>query len=268
MSVASVSTWSLHSLLGTCAVGRPGDSEARLMESQPGEMDLLDVPEELAKHGFTTMELCHFHIPRTDAKYLATLRKAIEDHGIELWSLLIDDGDITHPETGDRDRQWIAEWIDRASALGARCVRVIGGRQPASAEVLATATEQLGKLAAYASERGVRVLTENWMETFATPAALTQVLDELQHEVGLCFDFGNWSGPRKYNNLAEIAPYANSCHAKCQYTDGTPDAEDFRRCLDITREANFHGPYTLVHGEPGRVWESLAEQRDLLTPYL
>lgn len=238
------------------------------MENCPGELDLLSVPEELAKHGFTTMELCHFHLPRTDAEYLAALRKAIEGSGIELWSLLIDDGDITHPEHGERDRQWIVGWIDHAAALGARCVRVIGGRQPATAETLALAVEQLGKLSAYGSERGVRVLTENWMETFSSPKTLMPVLDELRQEVGLCFDFGNWSGPEKYEHLTDIAPYANSCHAKCQYVDGVPDAEDFRRCLDITREARFHGPYTLVHGEPGRVWETLAEQRDLLAPYL
>ena len=125
----SVSTWSLHPLLGTCAPGRPGDPDARMMGDNPGTLDLLDVPAALKEHGVETMELCHFHVPTRDPAYLAELRARREAAGVELWSLLIDDGDINDPEQGDRDRAWTLGWIDTAAALGARCVRVIGGKQ-------------------------------------------------------------------------------------------------------------------------------------------
>jgi len=115
---ASVSTWALHPLLGTVAAGRPGDPDARLMAHRLGTLDLLDVPEQLAAHGFHTMELCHFHIPDTSQAYLEELRGRCETHGVELWSLLIDDADISDPIHSDRDRDWVAVWIDRASLLG------------------------------------------------------------------------------------------------------------------------------------------------------
>ena len=86
-----------------------------MMSSNPGTLDLLDVPVALQEHGFSTMELCHFHVPTRDPAYLESLRAKREAAGVELWSLLIDDGDINHPEQGDRDRAWVLGWIDTAA---------------------------------------------------------------------------------------------------------------------------------------------------------
>lgn len=264
----SVSTWALHPLVGTCAPGRPGNPETSIMASHEGSIDLLDVPAALADHDYRTMELCHFHIPNTDAKYLAKLRHAIESAGVELWSTLIDDGDINDSEHGDRDRAWIEGWIDHASALGSRCVRVVPGKQPPTADNIKRTTEQLAWLSDYARERGVQVLAENWFATFSTPHVVAEVLEALNGKVGLCFDFGNWGGDTKYTDLGAIARFADSCHAKCHFEKGVPDAQDFEKCLNITHDAGFSGPYTLVHGEPGRVWESLETQRQLVAPFL
>ena len=260
----SVSTWALHDLIATVAPGRPGDPEARLMPEREsgGSLSLLQVPRELAKRGITTMELCHFHLPETSARYLEEWASVREEAGVALWSLLIDDGDINHPELGDRDRAWIIEWLDRASLLGARCVRIIGGKQPLTDGSLARSIAQLKILAMEAYVRGLHVLIENWFATLSTPEAIQTVMEQTGGSVGLTFDFGNWSGPGKYDNLAQIAHYAEGCHAKWD------SDEDFLRCLEITRAANFSGPYTLVYGEPGRVWESLEYQRELLLPYL
>ena len=111
----SVSTWALHELIGTVTPGRPGDLEGRLMPARDNaSLDLLHVPRELAKRGIKTMELCHFHLPDTSSCYLEEWASAREEAGVALWSLLIDDGDLNHPEFGDRDRDWIIAWLDRA----------------------------------------------------------------------------------------------------------------------------------------------------------
>jgi Xylose isomerase-like TIM barrel len=259
----SVSTWALHELIGTVAPGRPGDPQARLMPArESSSLDLLHVPRELARRGIHTMELCHFHIPDTSACYLEEWTAAREEAGIALWSLLIDDGDINHPELGDRDRDWVVGWIDRASQLGAQCVRVIGGKQPLTDESLARSIAQLKILAMEAYVRGVHVMVENWFPTLSTPEAIHTLMEATGGSVGLTFDFGNWGGPDKYANLTQIARYAEGCHAKWDSND------DFTRCLEITRAAGFSGPYTLVYGEPGAVWESLERQKALVSPYV
>ena len=206
----SVSTWALHGLIGTVAPGRPGDSDARMMGETTLEnpLPLLEVPGELAKRGFKTMELCHFHLPSCSPAYLEQFWEAREAAGVELWNLLIDDGDILHPEHAERDRDWVIEWADTAAELGAKCMRVIGGKQPPTEENLARSREALLHLSVEAYLRGVRVMTENWFQTLATPAAIESVLGPTHGAVGLCFDFGNWGGPEKYDNLAAIAPFA------------------------------------------------------------
>ncbi|CAN5534204.1 TIM barrel protein [soil metagenome] len=257
----SVSTWALHSLLQSCGNGRPGDDQAQLMGDPGGSLSLLDVPVNIARRGFMTMELCHFHIPTRDADYLSEFRAALFEEEVDLWSLLIDDGNITDPLTSERDVEWTKGWIDTAATLGSKCVRIAGGKNLGETE---KAIQNLSELADYASAKKVRVLTENWFETLSNPDAVEQVFDALGDKIGLCFDFGNWSGPDKYTNLSRIAKYATSCHAKCNYQNGTPDVADFEKCLEITRENGFDGPYTLVYGEPGMVWDSLAEQKTLL----
>ena len=264
----SLSSWALHSLIGTVAQGRPGDLSARMMESGDNKTDLLHVPRLLRQNNIGTMELCHFHVPDRSSCYLSELRGEIEAANIELWSYLIDDGDILHPEHGLRDQKWVVEQMDAAAELGARCVRVIAGKQPATPETLRHARTVLEQLAGEAYLRGLRVLTENWFALLSKPESVNALLDGLNGAVGLCLDFGNWGGATKYDDLAEIAGWAESCHAKCAFYDGKPDADDFTRCLEITRQANFSGPYTIVYAEPGDIWGSIKAQADLIAPFL
>jgi sugar phosphate isomerase/epimerase len=202
------------------------------------------------------------------AGYLAEFTEQREAAGVELWSLLIDDGDLNHPTESDAHRDWILGWIDTAATLGAKNVRVIGGKQPQTPESLARTIAQFRILGMEAYVRGVRVLTENWFPTLSTPGALCEVIDTLNGAIGLTFDFGNWNGPNKYERLTEIAHLADGCHAKCEFLEAMPATEDFVTCLEITRAAEFSGPYTLVYAESGDVWGSLEAQRKLIEPYL
>lgn len=264
----SVSTWALHSLIGATFPGRPGDPNAFMIDSHPGTLDLLDVPAALASRGITTMELCHFHLPSREAGYIARLREAMEKAGVELWNLLIDDGDITYPEDGKRDADWVLGWIDTAADLGAKCARVIAGKQEATPENVALSRERLLGLVVDSYLRGVHLMTENWFAIASRPEHVAAILDNTNGALGLCLDFGNWGGPTKYEDLAAIASFAVSSHAKCNFKNGEPDVDDYRRCLEITREADYDGPYTLVYGEPGDVWGSIERQRELLVEYL
>lgn len=264
----SVSSWALHPALGTVAPGRPGDPEGRLMTPHDGALDLLDVPAQLAARGIHTMELCHFHVSDRSDAYLEKLKANLEASGVELWSLLIDDGDLTDPEHGERDRAWILGWIDTASRLGATCVRIIAGKQPPTEENLAKAVAQLKILAMEAYVRGVHVLTENWFPTLSTPDAVSHVMYTLDGAVGLNFDFGNWGGPQKYANLGKIVRWAEGSHAKCDFSGGVPNVDDYTACLEVTKDGGYSGPYSIVHGEPNDLWGSIETQKKLIEPYL
>ncbi len=264
----SVSSWSLHRTLGRPPCYGPA-GPAPGWSAPADAVALLDLPAKLAAAEIHTLELCHFHLPSREASYLDELNAALSAAHVELWSFLVDGGDVIHPETGDRDAQWILDWLDVAAALGAQTVRVVAGMAPPTANRLDRAQQALTVLADAAEDRDLRLLTENWHALLSTPQAVTQLMDGLAGHVGFCCDFGNWTGATKYEDLAAIAAYADSCHAKCRFDDAGPDRDDFRRCLEIVDRAGFNGPYTLIYDGPSDdEWGNIATERAMVEPYL
>jgi sugar phosphate isomerase/epimerase len=263
----STSTWSVHRALGVTypdAPGKPNQSAEQTYGA--GTLTLLELPQRLTDMGIGTLEICHFHIPRNEAGYLDRLRGALNAAGVELFSLLIDDGDITHPEYGDRDCEWIASWIDTAGALGAKRVRVIAGKQPPSGETLARSRAALETLVARGTANNLRVMTENWFSLLSRPEDVHGLLGGV--DVGLCADFGNWGGASKYDDLNAIFPLAESCHAKCAFA---PEADrvDYTLCLEGTRAAGFSGPYTLIYDGPNDdEWAGLRVESEMVLPFV
>jgi sugar phosphate isomerase/epimerase len=249
----SVSTWSLHRALGKPApYGPDHENHASGQPTTKPAFSLLELPARIAAAGIQTLEICHFHLPGRAPADLRQVRVAIEDAGVELWSLLIDGGDISSPDHHERDVTWTESWLDVAVQLGARNARVSGGKQAPTSESLARSQRNFARLATAAEQRGLRLMTENWQELMSTPEAVLTILDGLDGEVGLCADFGNWRGPQKYDDLAEIMPRAESFHAKCHFSaPDQPDRADFVRCLELSRTAQAAGPYTLIYDGPG-----------------
>jgi hypothetical protein len=267
----SVSTWSLHRALGRPDFYGPAEGERIPAGSHGrGAMSLLELPAKIAAFGIHTLELCHFHLPSRDPGYLAELRAALEGSGVQLFQLLVDAGDVTDPANADRDLAWIRGWLPVAAALGAERARVIAGKAEPSEAALDRSYAALSTLAGEASVSGVCLTTENWFALLSRPEVVLGLLDRLEGQVGLCLDFGNWGGPGKYEDLAAIAPRAESCHAKAHFSaPDLVDADDFVRCLEITRAAAFSGPYTLIYDGPGDdEFAGLARERELAAPFL
>lgn len=264
----SVSSWSLHRALGKPEFFGVGQ-EIPTASHNRGTSTLLELPQKLADMGIHTMEICHFHLPSRDDDYLNELRGALEKADVELWSFLIDDGDISHPQNSERDVQWIREWFPVAQKLGARRARVIGGKSEPTEENMQRSVQAMQQLAQDAKAHNLRLMTENWYNILSTPQRVLDVFEQTRGEVGLCFDFGNWTGDNKHEMLAQIAPLAESCHAKVDFVDeNTLDLTDGTRCLDILRDADFDGPFTLINGTPGDEWRGLEMEKEVVQPYL
>ena len=185
----SLTSWSVHPLL------QPGNPASN-GSTASAALQLTELPARMRDAGIGTLEICHFHIPSTEEPYLAQLRAAIEDAGIELFSILIDSGDISQADETkrDADMRMIEGWIDIAALLGAKVVRVIAGDAPADdPEALGRSIDGLRQLAQYAQGRGVRVLTENFRALASTAENCIRILDELGGTVGLCADIGNFA---------------------------------------------------------------------------
>ncbi|KQV65370.1 sugar phosphate isomerase [Rhizobium sp. Root1220] len=261
----AVSTWSLHRLLGPTYPYSPDPdkSAARKEPYGPGRAALIEIPGQLAGQDIGRLEICSFHLPSLDRAYLGELRAALDDAGILLQTLLVEDGDPSDPRTAERDIGWIAGWVEIASSLGARNMRVIAGKQPPSEANLMRAAGHLSWLAAQAEGSGVRIVSENWFDLLPSPKETNWLLDQLEGKVGLNGDLGNWAAPEKYAGLADIMRRAEICHAKADYNRAGLDAADYGRSLEACRLAGYEGPFTLIYDSPFFVdeWDGILLQR-------
>lgn len=261
MPVKALSTWSLHRTLGSfrsvdpVSADRPAVSASQASDGLP----LLELPAELRRRGFDAVQLVHFHVPTRDPGYLDELRAALAEASVTLDAVLVDDGDLVHPEDGDAHDAWISGWLDDAARLGARRARVIAGKEPPTPERIRAGGRRLASLASRHPD--VRVVTENWLDMTPDAASVHQLLDAADGSVGLLIDLANWKGDDRYEQLASIAPLAETSHAKCHFDTAGPDADDYRRTLEVLREAGFSGPLALVYDGPdpdewaGLEWE-------------
>jgi sugar phosphate isomerase/epimerase len=250
---------------------RLGVSTWSLNKSITAGTPLLDIPAQVAAHGLGKLEVCHFHFPSTVPGYLAEFKSALEASGVEFYTLLIDEGDLTDPDPAKRAQgiALMAHWIEVAAACGAKRVRVIAGDAPPSAEALRVCEAGLNEVLRHADAHRIRVVVENWHALLDRPAEVVTLMEDMGGRVGLKLDFGNWPGERKYADLPKIASLAECTHAKAAFpAPGEMNREDFTRCLDICRDAGFEGPHILIFDSLGDEWTSLDQMREVVQPYI
>ncbi|ENN87810.1 hypothetical protein RHSP_47647 [Rhizobium freirei PRF 81] len=268
----AVSTWSLHRALGCIYPYRPSDSAdpARQPAYGEGNIELIDVPRQCAEHGVFRLEICSFHLPSRSPDYVAEFRRAAEKAGVKVQTLLIEDGDLSDPDTAQRDAEWMAGWIGVAASLGAENMRVIAGKRWPTDAALAMAESHLCVLAEMTSAAGVRLVIENWFDLLPGPSEVNRVLDTLDGKVGLNGDFGNWERAGKYEDLAKIMGRAELCHAKGRYLTAGLDVADYVRCVELSNAAGYRGPFTLIYDSPyhENEWSGILEERECIAGVL
>ena len=256
----SVSSWSLHRALGSVWLD---DFSAEKQTPPTGDaaISLLQLPGMAAQHGINTLEICHFHFPSRDNGYLAELASEASSAGVEIFSVLIDDGDITAADPQKREVQldWIRDWIDTASTLGAKAARVVAGEDavPADTQNLADhpsiqmSALQLKSLHAYGADKGVKIFTENFRPLSLKADHLVAILELCDGQITICADFGNFKGPDRYEEFAKIAPWATSGHAKAQYEEnGSIIPDDLTGGIQVLKKSGFSGPLSLIFDQP------------------
>ncbi len=257
----ALSSWAVHKAVGFEVEDSPTKGPQAYRKVAPEPMDIRDLPAVAKAHGFGRLELCHFHLDRSDSTVVDDFRRALAAEGVVLQSLLIDDGDLAHPTDADQSEAWIASWLETAAALGAERARVVGGKTRREGDV----DDVAPRLRRLAKGTSVRVVTENWLATLSEPDQVLRLLDLCEGEVGLNVDLGNWSGEENLRWIEQIAGRAETCHAKCDVVDGRNDLEGFGAVVDAAVQGGYVGPLTLVNGAgSNREWELAVGQASFL----
>ncbi|AZN38287.1 sugar phosphate isomerase/epimerase family protein [Paenibacillus albus] len=277
MSYLSISTWSLHRLLGplrfTAWNAETKQHEPSVTE-QPQVLTLLELPAELARRGYQAAEVCHFHFPSVEPAYLQQLKESFQSAGIKFDTLLLDYGDLTtaDEERREADLRYMEQWIDIASLAGAKQIRIVAGEAaPDDIEALRLSAAGLTRLSEYSQSQGknVRIISENFKALTSTGSSSVKLLELVGDNADFITDFGNFKLPNKYEEFPLTLPRSVSVHAKAQYDDqGYPDQDEFIKCLNTVRTAEFNGAIVLIYDGPGDMWAGLDRIKAIVADYL
>ncbi|GGF95048.1 sugar phosphate isomerase/epimerase family protein [Paenibacillus abyssi] len=266
----SLNSWSLEKMMGPLRMTEwnEGSREHVLqVEVYPEEITLDELLIKLEAERYSGLELSYAQLHKTSKEELSRLRNNSQAAGVELTSLLLDYGDLstTDPLRTKADIAWLRKWIEIAAQAGFRRVRIGAGESPPDdLAALIRASEGLMKVYEYTAEAGIQLVTENLGQLLSNADNCLRLLELCQGKVGFTCDFGNFKQD-KYNQLARVLPYADTVHAKAEVdSQGMINTEDFRRCLELCKEAGLEGPYSLTYLGSGDPWEKLSEMRSMM----
>ncbi|WP_052475999.1 sugar phosphate isomerase/epimerase family protein [Cohnella kolymensis] len=265
----SLNSWSFERQLGPLRLIE-WDTEAKRnyveIEHRPEATTLLGLIVRMGMESYQALELAYVHLRDISEDALRDLKNVAEISGVQPASLLLDFGDLSTPDPlrTHADLQLYKQWIDIAAKAGFQRVRIPAGESAAHDEAaLKQAAAGLCELAEYGADAGVRVVTENLGELLSTSENCLKLLGMCHGKIGLTVDFGNFKR-NKYEQLAEIMPYAETVHAKASADKhGIIAEEDFRRCIELCRQSGFKGPLSLTYLGSGNTWEKLDEMQKL-----
>ena len=265
----AISTWSFHNYFRSTR-----DKDFSL----PGKMlALLDFPEMIVdRYKVHNFEFVAPHFGSTEPSYLAELEGRMRRTHSRLINIPVDieevwaGGGLSDPDKSVRARAVTAvkKWIDIGRRLGTRSVRCDPGKM--NPEHLTPTVESYRELSAYGRSKGVYVIIENHGGVGSEhPEELVKLFKAVGgNNIGALPDFGNFPDEEtRERGLTVLFPHAHSvCHAKgFEFDpDGNETRFDFRKCVEISKEAKYAGVYSVEYEGPGDPYEGVQKVVDEL----
>jgi len=269
----AISTWSFHNHFQSTL------DEGSKRPAQP--LALLDFPEMIAdRYKVHSLELVAPHFASFEAAYFEELKGRLTRARSRVVNIPVDipelfaGGGLSDPDGKVRATAVTAvkKWIDVARRIGARSVRCDPGKfNPLD---LAPTVKSYKELAAYGRSHAIYVIIENHMGVGTEhPEDLVKLFKEVGGEfIGALPDFGNWGDEvTRLRGLALLFPYARTvCHAKGLEFDagGNETKFDFKRCVEISKEAKYRGVYSIEFEGPGDAYEGVQKVVNELERFL
>lgn len=221
-------------------------TKPKQLETIKDELTLLDVPEHHRdRFGIRKIEFWNEHFESLEPDYLEKLKGKIKAAGSELLNVQIDrisyDLAATNEEQRTKSVKAVKEWMDAASFLGSRCVRINPGSPRGTVE---QSIASLKELNAYAKEKKLIIITANHfgIEMDADKHVAIVQGSGVHTEP----DFGNYpADDQLYTKLTKIVPHAYIVSAKTVDFDSSikHTSYDFVRCVQTCENLGFRGPY-------------------------
>ena len=197
----------------------------------------------------------YFFPPDCDAEFCNEVKRRAYLRGVCLTGTAV--GNNFALPKGEKLSEQIAytkKWIEFAAILGAPHIRVFAGAKPkdlSEEEAVANCLAAYEECLEFAGQKGVFLGLENHGGIVAEPDNLIKMVRAAKSKwAGINLDSGNFHTEDPYADLAKIAPYAVNVQLKMQIKRKDAKEEepsDIKRVLQILRDANYQGWFTLEY---------------------
>ena len=220
----------------------------------------------------------YFLPPDVNEAYLLELKRHCYLRGVQIAGTAV--GNNFALPKGEKLSEQIAytkQWIDYAAVMGAPHIRVFAGPQPkelTEEQAVTNCLEAYQECLDYAGKKGVFLGLENHGGIVAEPENLIKMVQAAKSPwAGINFDSGNFHTEDPYADLAKIAPYAVNVQLKMEISrkgskKGKAEPSDVKRLIQILREANYQGWFTLEFETQEDPFVKVPEICDMLRPLL
>lgn len=240
---------------------------------------ITDFVDWCADHNVPGAELTsYFFPPDVDVAYLLELKRHCYLRGVQIAGTAVGNN-FALPKGGKLSEQiaYTKKWIDHAATMGAPHIRVFAGSQPkdlTEEQAVANCLEAYQECLDYAGKKGVFLGLENHGGIVAEPENLIKMVQAAKSPwAGINFDSGNFHTEDPYADLAKIAPYSVNVQLKMEISrkgskKGEGEPSDVKRVLQILRDANYQGWFTLEFETKEDPFVKVPEICDMLRPLL
>jgi sugar phosphate isomerase/epimerase len=204
--------------------------------------------------GLGAVEPTAYYFPETTPAYLAHLKGKCTRLGLDISGTAIgNDFCKTDPAQLRKQIDDTKKWVDHASFLGAKTIRIFAGSlQNGDTEEQARkrCIDAIEEACDYAGKFGIYLALENHGGIVTTVDQMLAVVKGVKHDwFGVNWDTGNFVTEDPYGDLEKIAPYAVTVQIKTeiQYKGKPKQESDLKRLLDILRTANYRGYVALEY---------------------
>jgi sugar phosphate isomerase/epimerase len=228
------------------------------------QLDMVDFIRYSAGQGVDSVELTsYFFPPEVDDAYLAHCREVAHINGIAIAGTAVGNN-FSYPKSAPEragQMEYVKDWIDKATVLGAPHIRVFAGRHPKGVtadEAELNAIEALKEAGDYAAAKGIFLGIENH-DSITTADRLLRIVTAVDSPfVGVNLDSGNFVADDVYSEMEASAPYAINVQLKTEIkVGGGKEPADLERIIGILKDSGYAGHVILEYEEKDDPFENV-----------
>ena len=226
-----------------------------------GRMDVFGYLESCRyRYGLYSADVWNGMLVSTDEDYLLKVRDALDERGLELANLCVDQAHIWENEPGDRQRNYenALAHLRAAEILGARTVRIDAGsrEEQFSDEEFDLVVERYKEYAQRAGDNGYRVGPENHWGPEKDPSTMLAICDAVDSPAfGVLLHMGGWLGADAERGDELVAPHVMHTHLSWGITEGP-----LQEKMALLHDAGYTGYWGIEHHTGKNEYSEVAVQ--------